>query len=1181
MLARALIAVLALATAARATSSFVEFESGQVRPLTLSPDGSRLFAVNTPDNRLEIFDVEPDGNLTPRNAVTYPTHTVAVGLEPVAVAARTNTEVWVVNHLSDSVSIVDLSGAAPRVRRTLLVGDEPRDIVFAGANRAFITCAHRGQQRTDTSLAGVPGAGDPQLTTAGIDRADVWVFDATSDTTLDQGATPTLGGKPLSIVTLFGDTPRALAVSPLDGTVYAAVFHSGNRTTALSEGVVCNGGAGAASCTPPNGDATEPGGLPAPNKSSDNVTGPETGLVVKFNSASGHWEDQVSPPRNWDHAVRFWLPDDDVFRIDPSTNPPVAKPSAPHAGQPFAGVGTVLFNMAVNPMSGKVYVTNGDARNEVRFEGQRSPCGTPSSVVGHLSEARITVLDPSSGTVTPCHLNRHLDSGASSYCTVPSPAGTVDKSLATPLGMAVTGDGQTLYVAAFGSSNPSSPGTGGIVGVFQTSEIETCSFTPSASTHILLHGGGASGVVLNEAKDRLYVLTRFTNEVSVVDTTTAPGSEVQHLPVFNPEPPVVKVGRPFLYDATLTSSNGEAACASCHIFGDFDSLAWDLGNPDDVNQPNDPNPFRTPPGDGGLAFFHPLKGPMTTQTLRGLVNNGPMHWRGDRTGGFVGQPLDSTLAFEAFNVAFAGLLGRSGPLTATQMQQFTEFMLEVLLPPNPIRNVDNTVNGAASNGRTFFNGPTSDLVQTCNGCHVLDPANGHFGTDGLSSFENETQDFKIPHLRNLYQKVGMFGMPAIQFVNAGNNGCITGTAGCPTAVSQPDQVRGFGFLHDGSIDTVFRFHHATVFNAGFGGATNVNCGTTNADLCRRNVEQFMLAFDSDLAPIVGQQITLTGANGATVGSRIVTMRARAAAGECDVVVKGNVAGEQRGWTCAGTACCSGVGCGGGSLFQSDRSGETETATSLSAKASVAGQELTYIAVPPGSGIRIGIDRDEDGYFDADEITAGSDPADPTSVPPGGTTSTTTTVPGGTTTTSTTLPPPGPSKCTGKKFNVAGKKVRNRTKCYSKAVTAGTTADGECLTTASDKFSKSWTKLEVPGNDCRTSGDAAAIESDVDGFVGGLANVLEPSGPQPSRCTSKKLQAAAKKASAMAKCYGKAATKGIGVDSNCLLKADSKFLQTWTKLEAPGNDCLTSGDESNIKTGVDAFVIDQLVPTLQP
>ncbi len=470
-----LFVVITLAPAARATSSFVEFESGQVRPLALSPDGTHLFAVDTPDNRLEIFDVDPTtGNLTHSDLLP---ETVPVGLEPVAVAARTNTEVWVVNHLSDSVSIVDLSGSQPRVRQTLLVGDEPRDIVFAlGGTRAFITCAHRGQQRTDGSIAGVTGAGDPQLTMPGVGRADVWTFDATNPGT-------TLGGTPLSIITLFGDTPRALAVSNDGNTVYAGVFHSGNQTTTVNEAVVCNGGATAGSCTV--NSVTYPGGLPAPNKDANGVTGPETGLLLKFNGS--HWVDTLG--RNWDNAVRFSLPDDDVFRIDATASPPRAIPSTPHAGQPFAHVGTVIFNMVVNPapatnpttgaLRDHIYVTNGDARNDVRFEGQRSPCGSPTSVVGHLSEARITVLDPVSGIVTPRHLNKHLDSGPDSYCTVPSPAGTADASLATPLGMAVTSDGATLYVAAFGSSDPASPGTGGQVGVFSTTQLEANTFTPS------------------------------------------------------------------------------------------------------------------------------------------------------------------------------------------------------------------------------------------------------------------------------------------------------------------------------------------------------------------------------------------------------------------------------------------------------------------------------------------------------------------------------------------------------------------------------------------------------------------------------------------------------------------------------------------------------------------------------
>ena len=149
---------LLLAGAAASQTSFVAFESGHVRPIVLSPDGSQLFAVNTPDNTLEIFGVGTGG-------LTF-SASVPVGMEPVAIAARTNDEIWVVNHLSDSISIIDLSGAVPYVSRTLLVGDEPRDIVFAGAGRqrAFVTTAHRGQNTADQR---------GQATTLGIGRADV------------------------------------------------------------------------------------------------------------------------------------------------------------------------------------------------------------------------------------------------------------------------------------------------------------------------------------------------------------------------------------------------------------------------------------------------------------------------------------------------------------------------------------------------------------------------------------------------------------------------------------------------------------------------------------------------------------------------------------------------------------------------------------------------------------------------------------------------------------------------------------------------------------------------------------------------------------------------------------------------------------------------------------------------
>src|SRR2546422_5206515 len=42
-------------------------------------------------------------------------------------------------------------------------------------------------------------------------------------------------------------------------------------------------------------------------------------------------------------------------------------------------------------------------------------------------------------------------------------------------------------------------------------------------------------------------------------------------------------------------------------------------------------------------------------------------------------------------------------------------------------------------------------------------------------------------------------------------------------------------------------------------------------------------------------------------------------------------------------------------------------TLFRSQVALTGQELTYTCVPPGSGVRIGIDRDEDGFPDRTEI----------------------------------------------------------------------------------------------------------------------------------------------------------------------------------------------------------------------
>jgi len=828
----------------------VAFESGQVRPLAWSGDGSRLFVTNTPANRLDIYGVSEDG-------MSFET-SVIVGLEPVAVAVRNDGEVWVVNHLSDSVSIVDV-GSAPRVVQTLLVGDEPRDIVFAGTDgeRAFITAAYRGQNHPSFEL--------DDLSTPGLGRADVWVYDANA---LDRND---LNGGPLTIINLFADSLRSLAASTDGSRVYAAAFMSGNQTTILDELVVR-------------------GQKASPSTNVDGVQAPNTGLIVK--KRDGIWVDEANT--DWSSEVKFDLPDYDVFEID-------ATADVPALTRQVSGVGTSLFNMALNPVRPELYVSNTEALNHVRFEG---PGHDASTVRGHIVETRISVL--TNTDVSSVRMNDHVNFDREEGESVPqSESG---KSLSQITAIAVSNDGNTLYAAAFGS---------GKLAFLDTDKLSQAQYSADASQQLLLPGGGPNGLALSPDGSRIAVYMRFDNSVVLVDTSSRQVAASQAL--FNPEPDYIIAGRPFLYDATLTSANGVNACSSCHLFGDNDGLAWDLGNPDVSMQPN-PNQF-VANSPIVTTEFHPMKGPMTTQTFRGIADSGPQHWRGDRTGenpAMVNgvEESQAAAAFKEFNGAFVGLVGRAEELEEAQLQAFTDFSLAITPPPNPNRRLDNTLDAAQRAGRDlYFNIDNITGIGSCNHCHALDPDKKQFGTNGLMTFEGPriAEDFKIPHLRNAYTKIGMFGSS-----NPNSDGAHMG-----------DQVKGFGFLHDGAIDTLQHFFADGVFN--FPAPIVEN---------RANVIRFVMAMDSNLAPIVGQQITLTNGN-ETMVERVELLEQRAQVteprAECDLIVAGFI--EQQAIRLIMSGADSYV----------DEQGESYSSAELKSAAQTDGQELTFTCVPPESG----------------------------------------------------------------------------------------------------------------------------------------------------------------------------------------------------------------------------------------
>ncbi len=916
---------------------FTAFESGHVRPLAMTPDKKYLLATNTPDAKLEIFKI--------KNSGLQHVASVPVGLEPVSVATRGNGEAWVVNHLSDSVSIVELDGHKSRVVRTLLVGDEPRDIVFAGNNnkRAFITTAHRGQNSPI----------DPQLSTPGVGRNDVWVFDA------DDCHAPTFGGEPETILTFFSDTPRALAVTPDKQTVYVAAFNSGNATASTFVGNF----AGIGNPLPPFAPSSQ-----LPVNAGVNAHGEEqplTSVIVKYDGE--HWYDEAGGIR--DAEMMFTMPDRDVFTINANANPPVAVSSGI-----YAHVGTILFNMVVNPASGKLYVTNLESNNQQRFEGENNFAGDQThpapSVRGRIAESRVTVINPGDGSVTPRHLNKHIDYDS---CCAPIPNAENATSVAFPIGMEITQNGQTLYVAAVGSSE---------VAVYNTSQLENDTFVPNVANQIPVSGGGPTGLALDEGAKRLYVLTRFDNSIKIINTQTK--AEIGSASMYNPEPAHIVQGRRFLYDASLSSSHGDSACFSCHIFGDMDHIGWDLGVPDDANVP-DPNAYQT---NSFRKFFASMKGVMTTQSLRGMDNMGPMHWRGDRTGGYDEpsvQPnsggFNEHAAFMKFNVAFPGLLGRHAQISDADMTAFTDFILEVMYPPNPIRNLDNSLTERQQLGFDIFFGPKTFFdplvdgdpdgagTKTCGDCHALDPtANagfttkpGFFGSNGFSNEVGGLQNVKNPHLRNQYQKIGKFGFPfsPIWLPSPG------------AGVHQGEQIRGWGFAHDGSFDTTKTFSFAPNFGIGLADPNEpltifppflnvqinnpegISAVTPEGLAIHEALDDYMMVFETNFAPIVGQQVTIKDDNyPAFAQNRLNLLIARSNHGECDLIAHGGKKQEGYLWN--------------GSVFLRNKAGKPALTKNQLKDEATHDKPVTFTCVPKGNGIRLSIDRDLDGTLDGNE-----------------------------------------------------------------------------------------------------------------------------------------------------------------------------------------------------------------------
>lgn len=866
------------------------------------------------------------------------------------------TRLALANLPASRVEIFDITGATPRSVLSVGVGLDPVSVRWRNTNELWVVAQLSdavdiidlakglvmAQVSTGDAPADVVFAGNPIrafVSSAGDNRLDI--FDPTTH-------------RRLGFVPVAGNRPKALAVGLGGQVVCVAINESGNATTIVAPfidqlghrqgpGVADLGFAPNLGQNPaPNASESPTGFLPSLNPALTNPPPPVPIIVRKDSQA--RWRD--GDGRDWTEFVSGtnaafsgrlpgWdLPDRDLAFVNTSTL----------AVQYATGLMNICSALAVNPVTGSIAVVGTDASNEVRFEPRLN---------GVFIQSRLALVNSTnSGLSTQTKLNDlnpHLSNAVTNL-----PASRRAVSLGDPRAVVWNDEGTRLYVAGQGSAN---------VAVYDSNGERV-------GEPILLGAfAGPAGLALDPVRRRLFVLNRFSAELATVNLES--GKVISRTRIADPTPEIIQRGRRVFYDTQLFSGLGQAACASCHPEGRFDRLAWDLGTPAGewvtISSHQD-----SPAGDKTLLRLHPMKGPMVTQTLQDILGHEPFHWRADRPG------------IEDFGPTFTNLQAADRVPTAIEFEDFKAFLGSLTFPPNPYRNIDNSLPsrmvlngqlafgrdkldpgqplsaGNAQRGLQLFRDPAKAACATCHTLPTGLGPNAEFGgawrslgfdTNNHASIAVVHLDpagrdsFKVTALRSVAEKLGF-------------------------DLRSSEGSAGFGLLHDGSVDTLPRFLHDRF---------RVSADQDQADLIA-----FLFAFTGSDLPAgdardigrppgpsardvpagVGQQVLLDSATQPDAFSQFLAL-ARSSRSRVELIVQqGN-----EGWWYDPT----------GDRFLGNRSGMFLTLGELSSQARSDAPLLAQL-VATGTGYTRAIDRDGDGFRDGDELAAGSDPTDPSQTP---------------------------------------------------------------------------------------------------------------------------------------------------------------------------------------------------------
>ena len=488
-------------------------------------------------------------------------------------------------------------------------------------------------------------------------------------------------------------------------------------------------------------------------------------------NTEGHVADLTDPT-----VAITGLPDTDLYRI--AVNTPGAVPVAVGTG-----LGTVLMGHEVRPGTNDLWLLNTEALNADPAR-QSEP-----EVRGDFVRNRITRVDLAAPGTPPQFIE--LDDAD------PGTAGVqFGSGFGKPYDLAFSSSGYGFVISTLNDKVRMLDGNG----------VELTEWD-------LTEGCIPRGVELLEPANTLTVLCWGTNVVEGFDVSgflASPGTisgappSVMSLSIgYDPTPEARKRGREIFYDGD-NSLHANASCESCHVEGDTDGLVWNLS---EVEKDD--------------------KGPLVTQSLKGIEPTLPYHWRGERS-------------FADFNPAFDGLLGGT-ELTSAELADFQAYIFSLQNPANPFQDSRRVVTSDATVTR-FLDGSnpgnlTPNAVDgqedyllgthnggvSCESCHQLPLGTANDFFIDITRDRSQRATFTVAAFNGLWRKHSQT-VPTVTWADGSTN-LFSGI--------------GAGFSHAGGAHDLHDF--MTVFPS-----------PSHQDQDRMDIAMFVHQVDSGLAPAAHQ-----------------------------------------------------------------------------------------------------------------------------------------------------------------------------------------------------------------------------------------------------------------------------------------------------------------------------------------